>query len=79
MEMTRVKSDNVHSIGYDHEAKTLAVRFLAKDKKSPGRLYHYPDADPKHHEAMSKPGASVGAYVHKHFVKTKHRFTNPKE
>jgi hypothetical protein len=57
--MKTVKSSNIRAVGYDPEIKVLAVEF------SSGGVYHYPDIEPHHHEAMI--GAdSVGGYFHKH-------------
>lgn len=77
MNMKSVKSRNVHSFGYDPDTRTLGVRFLAKDKVSPGELAHYHDVPPNHHEEMSKEGVSVGGYVQTNFVQTKWKFTYP--
>lgn len=85
MEMKRAMtgdqpSGNVHSFGYDPLTRTLAVRFLAGDKQSPGSLYH---VRPKvendnslvvHHAEMMKPDVSTGSYYHKN-IKGKYEIT----
>lgn len=75
MEMKRAMtgdqfSGNVHSVGYDPLTRTLAVRFLAKDKSSPGELYHVhakggDNSLIVHHAEMMKPDVSTGSYYHK--------------
>lgn len=73
-------SGNVHSVGYDPLTRTLAVRFLARDKESLGELYH---VKPKveddnglvvHHAEMMKPDVSTGSYYHKN-IKGKYEIT----
>jgi hypothetical protein len=67
-------SSNVHSIGYDPTSKTLAVRFVAKDRQSPGDLYHYFDVEPHHHAEMMKDDVSVGSYLHANVIKAGKKF-----
>lgn len=68
-------SSNIHSFGYDPETATLAVRFLAKDRQSPGDLYHYAGVEPRHHVEMSKDDVSVGSYLHHNVIKGGYKAT----
>lgn len=50
MEMKEVKSSQIHSIGFDPETGTLAIRFNGKD----GGLYHYPNFTAEKFKAFSE-------------------------
>lgn len=58
MEHKRVKSSNIHSIGYDPETKTMQVRFLKGTRLTPapvpGETYEYVGVTPQDHEAFVK-------------------------
>ena len=64
MNFTEVKSSQVHSIGYDPETKTLAVRFHGKD--GPGSLYEYSGIGPEKYADFMKAeskGKFLGKYI----------------
>ena len=67
MNMHPVTSSQLHSIGYDPETKTLAIKFKT------GGVYHYADVPESEHKAM------MAAPSHgKHFyanIKGKFKFT----
>ncbi len=49
-----VDSTQIHSIGYDPETQTLAVRFTRGygDKRGPGSLYHYANVTREDYDAF---------------------------
>ncbi len=49
-----VDSTQIHSIGYDPETQTLAVRFTRGygDKRGPGSLYHYANVTQEDYDAF---------------------------
>ncbi|WP_186247358.1 KTSC domain-containing protein [Burkholderia gladioli] len=60
-----VESSQVHSIGYDAETETLAVRFKDRRNGSPTSLYHYSKFTHSNFNALHR-AASIGAYLHRH-------------
>lgn len=58
--MTPVQSSNIKALAHDASTGKLRVQFHS------GATWEYDDVDPKHHDAMTAPGASVGGYFHKH-------------
>lgn len=67
-EMLKMKpctSSNVHSYGYDPEARILYVRFLggtSKNRTGPGPLYEYSSVPPDVYQQMDS-AASKGSFV----------------
>lgn len=51
-----VESRQIHSIGYDPETQTLAVRFARGygDNRGPGSLYHYANVPQAVYEAFAQ-------------------------
>ena len=49
-----VDSTQIHSIGYDPETQTLAVRFTRGygEKRGPGSLYHYANVTQEDYDAF---------------------------
>ncbi len=61
--MQAVESSQIHSIGHDAEAKTLAIRFKSKDG-APTSLYHYSNVTSEDFAAFS--GAeSIGSHFYR--------------
>lgn len=56
MKMAPVKSSNVEEVGYDPEARILAVKFKS------GGVYHYSDVPPNLFEEMNKAD-SIGSFI----------------
>lgn len=56
--MIPVKSDSIHSIGYDAAAKKLSVQF------NNGGVYHYAGVGPEQH-ARLMAADSIGAHFQK--------------
>jgi len=59
IEMHKVKSSQLHAIGYDATNKTLAVKFKN------GGEYHYSNVEPEAFAAL-KSAESVGKHFGKH-------------
>lgn len=57
IERQPVTSTTIKSIGYDKDAKLLAVEF--KD----GSIYHYDGVEKEHHEGLMA-AKSAGSYLH---------------
>lgn len=57
--LQRVKSSNVHSVGYDPASRTLAVQF------ENGRVYHHQDVPPVAYDNLLK-APSIGAHYASH-------------
>ncbi|KUY54342.1 KTSC domain-containing protein [Burkholderia sp. RF2-non_BP3] len=68
-----VESSQIHSIGYDAESETLAVRF--KDRKTGARtsLYHYKGFTQANFDAL-KGADSLGSHFYKHIKPFPERF-----
>ncbi|AOK00158.1 KTSC domain-containing protein [Burkholderia vietnamiensis] len=68
-----VESSQIHSIGYDTESETLAVRF--KDRKAGARtsLYHYSQFTQANFDAL-KGADSIGSHFYKHIKPFPDRF-----
>jgi len=49
-----VDSTQIHSIGYDPETQTLAIRFTRGfgEKRGPGSLYHYSNVEQADYDAF---------------------------
>lgn len=62
--MDEVQSSRIHSIGFDAETGTLAVRFRRKD--GPGTLYHYSGVSQEEFDEF-KGAESLGAHHAKVF------------
>lgn len=62
--MDEVESSRIHSIGFDAETGTLAVRFKRKD--GPGALYHYSGVSQEEFDAF-KGAESLGSHHAKVF------------
>lgn len=59
--MKPVKSQQIASIGYDAESKTLAATFT----RGPGTVYHYPNVEPKMFADLMAAD-SIGSFFGKH-------------
>ncbi|CAN0620430.1 KTSC domain-containing protein [Burkholderia multivorans] len=67
-----VESSQIHSIGYDAETETLAIRF--KDRTgAPTSLYHYSNFTQANFDAL-KTADSVGSHFYKHIKPFDQRF-----
>ncbi|AVT58529.1 KTSC domain-containing protein [Pectobacterium versatile] len=70
--MTPVKSSQIHSIGHDPVTGTLAIRFNGRDN-APGNLYHYSNVSADDFAAFS--GAdSVGSHFYRNIKPHTDRF-----
>lgn len=63
-----VVSSQIHSIGYDPETQTLAVRFTRGygEKRGPGSLYHYANVTREDYDAFlaaESKGKHFGAHI----------------
>ena len=63
-----VDSTQIHSIGYDPETQTLAIRFTRGygDKRGPGSLYHYANVTQEDYDAFlaaESKGKHFGAHI----------------
>lgn len=66
-----VDSTQIHSIGYDPETQTLAVRFTRGygEKRGPGSLYHYANVTQEDYDAFlaaESKGKHFGAHIKAH-------------
>lgn len=69
--MDSVESSQIHSIGYDAETNTLAIRFLSRG--GPGSMYHYSNVDAALW-AEFEAAESKGAFFGKNIKPFKERF-----
>ncbi|AMG98144.1 KTSC domain-containing protein [Serratia liquefaciens] len=69
--MTSVKSSQIHSIGHDAATNTLAIRF--KSRGEPAVLYHYSNVSADDFTAF-KDAESVGSHFYKHIKADTERF-----
>ncbi|MCW5141088.1 KTSC domain-containing protein [Burkholderia cenocepacia] len=72
IDMTPVESSQIHSIGYDPQTSTLAIRFKNKDGE-PTSLYHYDDFTPSNFDAFRK-AESIGSHFYRHIKPFPERF-----
>lgn len=70
-----VQSSQIHSIGFDPDSGTMAVRFLAGrgEQRGPGALYHYSGVSVEDFAAFQK-AESKGSHFGKVFKPAKDRF-----
>lgn len=66
-----VASSQIHSIGYDPETQTLAIRFTRGygEKRGPGSLYHYANVPQEAFDAFRNAeslGKHFGAHIKPH-------------
>ena len=59
--MKPVQSSNLDAIGYDHDTKTLHVRF-----KGNSGTYTYEGVPADVHDRLTAPNQSIGGAFHKH-------------
>lgn len=71
--MTPVESSQIHSIGYDEETQTLAIRFKDRATGAPTSLYHYDNATPANFAALQS-AESIGSHFYKHIKPHVDRF-----
>ncbi|KVD52098.1 KTSC domain-containing protein [Burkholderia ubonensis] len=67
-----VESSQIHSIGYDAETETLAVRFKGRTGE-PTSLYHYSHFTQANFDAL-KTADSIGSHFYKHIKPFAKRF-----
>ncbi|MDR9177940.1 KTSC domain-containing protein [Burkholderia multivorans] len=72
IDMQPIESSQIHSIGYDVETQTLAVRFKSRDG-APTSLYHYSDVTQANFDAF-KGADSLGSHFYKHIKPFPERF-----
>ncbi|WP_175984616.1 KTSC domain-containing protein [Burkholderia stabilis] len=72
IEMKPVESSQIHSIGYDAESETLAVRFKGRVGE-PTSLYHYSKFTRANFDAL-KTADSIGSHIYKHIKPFPDRF-----
>ncbi|SLM63529.1 hypothetical protein DAQ1742_02656 [Dickeya aquatica] len=70
--MTPVKSSQIHSIGHDPATSTLAIRFNGRNNV-PGSLYHYSNVSADDFAAF-KDADSVGSHFYKNIKPHTDRF-----
>lgn len=63
--MDEVDSSQIHSLGYDADSKTLAIRFRDRMSDAPAALYHYANVPAEEFSAF-RDAASIGSYFGKH-------------
>ncbi len=68
-----VESSQIHSIGYDAESETLAVRFKDRKSGAPTSLYHYSNFTPANFEAL-RTADSIGSHLYKNIKPHPDRF-----
>ncbi|WP_205168928.1 KTSC domain-containing protein [Burkholderia sp. LMG 13014] len=68
-----VESSQIHSIGYDAESETLAVRFKDRKTAAPTSLYHYTGFTQANFDAL-KTADSLGSHFYKHIKPFPERF-----
>ncbi|MFA8336357.1 KTSC domain-containing protein [Burkholderia cenocepacia] len=68
-----VESSQIHSIGYDTETETLAVRFKDRKSGAPTSLYHYSNFTPANFEAL-RTADSIGSHLYKNIKPHPDRF-----
>ncbi|HEM7888505.1 KTSC domain-containing protein [Burkholderia cepacia] len=68
-----VESSQIHSIGYDAESETLAVRFKDRKTNAPTSLYHYTGFTQANFDAL-KGADSLGSHFYKHIKPFPERF-----
>ncbi|MBN3744648.1 KTSC domain-containing protein [Burkholderia sp. Se-20373] len=68
-----VESSQIHSIGYDAESETLAVRFKDRRTGGPTSLYHYTGFTQANFDAL-KGADSIGSHFYKHIKPFDQRF-----
>ncbi|USE79021.1 KTSC domain-containing protein [Cupriavidus gilardii] len=64
IQMDRVDSSQIHSIGHDAGSSTLAIRFKNKDG-APTSLYHYRNVSADDFAAF-RDAESIGSHFYKH-------------
>ncbi|MBU9618114.1 KTSC domain-containing protein [Burkholderia multivorans] len=72
IEMQPIESSQIHSIGYDAQSQTLAVRFKSRDG-APTSLYHYYDVNQANFDAF-KNAESHGSHFYRHIKPFPERF-----
>lgn len=70
--MDSVESSQIHSIGFDAETQTLAVRFKNKDG-APAGLYHYSNVDAALFAEFSS-AESIGSFFYKNIKPHKDKY-----
>ena len=68
MQLARVKSSNVHSIGYDQKTRSLRVHYLN------GGLYEFRGVQPEEHKALmaaKSKGSHLAQKISKSYKGTK--------
>lgn len=73
IEMQPVESSQIHSIGFDENTGTLAVRFKDRATGEPTSLYHYDNATPANFAAL-RDAESIGSHFYKHIKPHTDRF-----
>ncbi|MGN4069447.1 KTSC domain-containing protein [Burkholderia gladioli] len=73
IDMKPVESSQVHSIGYDAESETLAVRFKDRKTGAPNALYHYSQFTQANFDAL-RTADSIGSHLHRHVKPHPERF-----
>ncbi len=73
--LQEVDSSQIHSIGYDPETQTLAVRFTRGygANRGPGSLYHYSNVAPADFEAF-RDAESLGRHFGQHIKPNPDKF-----
>ena len=78
IDLTKVKSSQIESIGHHPESSTLAIRFHPKDgePEGSGGLYHYANFTGDDFD-LFKSAESIGSHFYKHIKnnKEKHPYT----
>ncbi|AJY39481.1 KTSC domain-containing protein [Burkholderia humptydooensis] len=67
-----IESSQIHSIGYDAESETLAIRFKGRAGE-PTSLYHYSNFTQANFDAL-KAADSLGSHFYKHIKPFPERF-----
>lgn len=65
IDMQEVESSQIHSIGYDAETGTLAIRFRDRRTNLPTSLYHYSNVPTEAFEAF-RDAESKGSHFGQH-------------
>lgn len=72
IELKPVTSSQIHSIGYDADTQTLAVRFKSRDG-APTSLYHYAEFTQANFDAF-QAAESIGSHFYKNIKPHPDRF-----
>ena len=77
IDMHPVDSSQIHSVGYDTDTQTLAIRFKGKGD-NPGTTYHYANVSQAKFDDFEQSG-SRGKWFHQHVKSLPHSHPHTKQ